>query len=254
MNLRTTRIFIMVTGILLASAASPASAHASLQLYGERAVAGGRGVVFVRIPHGCTGGLPTDTVVVSIPPTFASVRPQHVGGWTASRTATGSVVSEVRWVGGPLLNSEFADFGISVRYPTTPGTYGLRVEQICGSVRTVWDGADLPTIQVLAPGTPRDAEVSFDAHRSTARVAFDGSAILAGERVRLEFSTDGRVVRRMSATLDERGDLFVSIPKKGSTPRGTRYELRAGSTVSVIHGGSVIGSATLTGESGAAGH
>lgn len=248
------RALACALGLALATTAAPVSAHASLQLYGERATAGGYGAVFVRIPHGCSGGLPTDTVIVSIPTGFASVRPQQLGGWTASRTMSGTTVTEVRWVGGPLLNSEFADFGISVRFPTTPGAYGLRVEQVCGTVRTVWDGKDLPTLHVLAPATPRDAEVAFHTHGGSARVLMDGSATLAGKKVLLEFSTEGAVVRRMSAMIDERGDIMVSLPMNGRTPKGSRYVLREGSTVTIRHGVSILGSATLGGTAVGTGH
>jgi len=76
---------ILVGALTLAgsiSTSSSASAHASIQLYGEKATPCGYGVLFVRIPHGCTGGLTTDKVVVSNPAGFASVRPQLVAGFS----------------------------------------------------------------------------------------------------------------------------------------------------------------------------
>jgi len=116
---------LALAGIITTS--SSASAHASIQLYGEQATPGGYGVFFIRIPHGCTGGLTTDKVVVSIPAGFASVRPQLVAGFTAGRTMSGTTVTEVQWSGGALKNSEFADFGVSVRYPLTASPFdGIR--------------------------------------------------------------------------------------------------------------------------------
>ena len=70
----------LAMGAVLGIGVGNASAHASLQLYGEKATPGGYGVLFVRVPHGCTGGLTTDGVVVSIPTGFASVRPQLIPG------------------------------------------------------------------------------------------------------------------------------------------------------------------------------
>jgi len=94
---------ILVGALALAgliTTSTSASAHASIQLYGEKATPGGYGVLFVRIPHGCTGGLTTDKVVVSIPDGFASVRPQLVAGFTAGRTMSGTTVTEVHLSGG----------------------------------------------------------------------------------------------------------------------------------------------------------
>ncbi|MFM8970875.1 MAG: DUF1775 domain-containing protein [Actinomycetota bacterium] len=78
---------ILVGALALAgliTTSTSASAHASIQLYGKKATPSGYGVLFVQIPHGCTGGLATDKVVVSIPAGFASVRPQLVAGFRNS--------------------------------------------------------------------------------------------------------------------------------------------------------------------------
>jgi uncharacterized protein YcnI len=129
--------------------AAPANAHASIQLYGEEAKAGGYGAIFIRIPHGCEGGLPTDKVVVSVPRAVESARPQQLSGWEASTPKSASKkFHRVVWSGGSLPDSQFADFGISLKYPTKPGEYKFVVTQHCGEETVRWTGADAPTLMV----------------------------------------------------------------------------------------------------------
>ena len=129
--------------------AAPASAHASIQLYGEEAKAGGYGAVFMRIPHGCEGGLATDKVVVSIPKAIESVRPQQVAGWVSTIPKSSSKkFNRVVWSGGSLPDTHFADFGISVKYPAIPGDYKFVVTQHCGEKTVKWTGDDAPTLTV----------------------------------------------------------------------------------------------------------
>lgn len=222
-----------------------ASAHASIQMHGSTATAGGYGVLYVRIPHGCTGGLATDTVVVSIPAGFASVRPQQIGGWQASRTMAGTSVTEVRWSGGSLPDSQFADFGISVRFPTTAGMYGLKVVQYCGTASVTWDGKDLPMVNVASVDAPTPAVVKASKHHSAMKVMVDASSVNAGDKVVLELASEGKTVRVMSRMLNGQGDLVVEVPMRGKTAKGSTYVLREGSTVTVKLSGHTIGTATM---------
>ena len=234
---------LALAGIITTS--SSASAHASIQLYGEQATPGGYGVLFIRIPHGCTGGLTTDKVVVSIPAGFASVRPQLVAGFTAGRTMSGTTVTEVQWSGGALKNSEFTDFGVSVRYPLTAGSYGLKVVQHCGAVTTTWDGADLPTL-VVAPNTPSyPITVEATEHDGAMKMIFDASTIHAGKRVAAYIKVDGNTVRKMGVVLDERGDAKVSVAMRGTNPKGEKYRILDGAVVEVAMNKTLVGMATL---------
>jgi periplasmic copper chaperone A len=230
-------------GLSMASVA-PVGAHASLQLYGEHATPGGYGVVFVRIPHGC-GGLATDTVTVSIPDGFASVRPQFIPGWTASTTRAGTTVTSVSWSGGSLKNSEFADFGISVRYPTTAGEYGMKVVQMCGTASVVWDGADLPMLNVSDnyAGMPAAVKASLKAGKLS--MVVDAPTTHAGEAATIVVESAGSVIKRFGIKLDSRGDFIGSFAAKGKTAKGERYSISTSDRVLVILDGETVGGTSL---------
>jgi len=129
--------------------ASPAGAHATVQTYGSQASAGGYGAFFIRIPHGCEGGLPTDKVVVTLPNSFESAKPQWVSGWEAKSTRGGKS-TRVVWTGGELPDTSFADFGVSVKYPDRAGGYPLTVVQHCGDATVRWSGSEAPVVTVAA--------------------------------------------------------------------------------------------------------
>lgn len=142
-------------------AAAPASAHATVQLYGSTPAAGGYGAMWIRIGHGCDGS-PTKKVEVTVPSTFGSAKPQQIAGWT-SRVALRTDGSRlVTWMlkkgGAPLRDDEFADFGISVKYPATEGTYMVPTVQRClvGAIAWNEEGHDsehpAPTVTV-GPGS-----------------------------------------------------------------------------------------------------
>lgn len=239
---------------LLVATHSSASAHASIQLYGSTASVNGYGVLFIRIGHGCTGGLATDTVVVSIPSGFTSVRPQQISGWTASRTMSGSTVTEVKWTGGSLPDSQFADFGISVKFPATAGSYGFKTVQYCGTANATWDGANLPMLNVKSGAEPSPASVSATQHHTNLKVSVDASSVYADHKVTLEVSSEGSVVRKFARMLDERGDLVTEIAMKGTNAKGEKYQIREGSSVVVKMDGVVIGKASLGTAASTSGH
>jgi len=141
---------VLVTGLTVTlTIAPPAGAHASVQTYGSTATAGGYGAFFIRIPHGCEGGLSTDRVVVTLPKAFESTRPQLVSGWE-SKATPGGRSTRVVWSGGDLPDTHFADFGISVKYPVKAGDYPLTVVQHCGDATVRWSGDDAPVVNVVA--------------------------------------------------------------------------------------------------------
>jgi hypothetical protein len=164
----------------------------------------------------------------------------------------GTTITEVQWSGGALKNSEFADFGISVRYPTTAGTYGMKVVQYCGSVTATWDGANLPEL-VVAPVQPDyPVAVAVAEHDGAMKIVLDASTIHAGDRVTAHIKVDGKTVRRMGITLDSRGDAITELPMKGVTPKGARYRILEGAVVDVTLNEVLVGSATLGAATGTA--
>ena len=125
--------------------APSANAHATVQLYGSEAVAGGYGHVFIRIPH-ASATASTVKVEVEIPAGVTSVKPQQVGGWKESRTmsADGKDVVAVAWSEGNLPDTSFQDFGISVKFPATAGTIYFK------TVQTLSDGSTVAWISIPA--------------------------------------------------------------------------------------------------------
>jgi len=129
---------IIAACMLVVGSISPAQAHASINLYGASASAGGYGVMFIRIPHGCDGKS-TDQITITVPKEFQSIKAQQVSGWKSSRNLSSSSAVNLIWKGGNLPDDQFADFGINVKYPKDAGTYYLRVSQKCGSDFVRWN-------------------------------------------------------------------------------------------------------------------
>jgi len=265
-----------ILGTLAAAAAiitvsSPVSAHAGIQLYGAKATAGGYGAFFVRIPHGCEKQA-TDIVEVSIPAGFASVRPQLIAGWTAEtiKDAAG-IVTAVKWSGGLLPDSQFADFGVNVKYPATAGKYPIPVIQYCGTKTAAWvqvaaEGQDSHSLRYPAPvltveakadhghgATPAvetvgdfSAEImSKHGHEGHLMVIADLPSTWRGKTVAVR--SDGKLIKRV--TLDKAGDfeLMTDSVKKG--PKG--WMVMDGSKVDLLYKGKVINSATIAAAEGA---
>ena len=121
--MRSLWIVGLLAGLLLIAAPS-ASAHATIELRGERPVAGTRGTLTMTIPHGCGVDRSTDRLVVRLGSAWGRVRPVAPAGWsvsvaratsgrwtitwraTAGRTA--SVPSPMRW--RPRRNSGCAAY------------------------------------------------------------------------------------------------------------------------------------------------
>lgn len=130
-------------------AASPASAHATVQMYGGKATAGGYGALWMRIPHGCEGS-PTKRVTITIPASFGSAKPQMIGGWKAKVVKRANGSRQLIWnaTGDPLPDDQFADFGVSVKWPAAEGKVELPTVQHCVKGRVAWIGANVPTVEV----------------------------------------------------------------------------------------------------------
>lgn len=266
----------VVLGSLAAAAAlittaAPVSAHAGINLYGAKATAGGYGAFFVRIPHGCEK-LPTDTVEVAIPSGFSAVRPQQIPGWNVEtvKDAAGAVVS-VKWSGGSLPDSQFADFGINVKYPTTPGKYPVPVIQYCGAASSAWievaaEGQDSHSLAKPAPVLTVEAKADgghgaaaatktvgdFSAeimtkagHNGHLMVIADLPSTWRGKTVAVQ--ADGKLVKRVK--LDKAGDfeLMTASVKKGS--KG--WMVMEGSKIDLVYKGKVINSVSIAAAEGA---
>lgn len=242
------------TAVSIASAI-PASAHATIQLYGTPATAGGYGQMFVRVPHGCTGGLATDTVKIQIPAGFASVKPQAKAGWQVSTVkADGKNVSEVIWSGGNLPDSQFDDFGLSVKFPSTPGTAYLPVVQLCGESSVAWvqipeAGQDAHSLKYPAPAVsiadktshaPAQwtGEVAVKLAGKKAMVTADMSSVHRGKHALVQVVSDSGTTTVSKLKLDKAGDLSIMVPKTVSG----KYTIAAGSKVQVVIGGKVLAS------------
>jgi len=264
-----------ILGTLAAAAAiitvsSPVSAHAGIQLYGAKATAGGYGAFFVRISHGCEEQA-TDTVEVSIPAGFASVRPQLIAGWKAEtiKDAAG-IVTAVKWSGGSLPDSQFADFGVNVKYPATAGKYPIPVIQYCGTKTAAWiqvadEGQDSHSLPYPAPvltveakadhghgATPAvktvgdlSAEImSKHGHEGHLMVIADLPSTWRGKSVAVR--ADGKLVKRI--TLDKAGDfeLMTDSVKKG--PKG--WMAMDGSKIEIFYKGELVNATTIGASAG----
>lgn len=144
--------------------ASSAGAHATLQLYGEKAQAGGYGAMWVRIPHGCEGKA-TRRVQVLLPATFGSARPQLLAGWRAQVRLTEDGSRVVTWTarGRGLPDGQFADFGISVKWPERAGVTYVPVVQRCGrGAMVAWN-----QIPIAGGPEPEYPAPSVTVHRSS---------------------------------------------------------------------------------------
>jgi len=264
-----------VLGALAASAAvlaslTPVSAHATVQLYGSTPTAGGYGHMFLRIPHGCEGGLATDTIKVQLPAEFSAVKPQAKSGWNVAVTKATGQPTEVVWSNGSLADANFDDFGISVKYPSTAGTYAIPTVQYCGTSSVAWievpaAGQDphslakpAPTVQV-GEGSSSHGSASASVWtgdvlaekfgKSSVRVVLDASAIHRSKLAKVSVVSDGKSTTLFTGRLDSRGDLVKTVKAKTS-----RYHIMTGSTIEVSVGGKVIATTTYGSSSEGAGH
>ena len=137
------------------------------------------------VGHGCTGGLATRAVTVTIPESIAQVKPSPKPGWTIETRRVpldkpyesygqkvADRIAEVTWRGGPLAFDHYDEFVMLLRLPATAGKMYFPVKQSC-------DGAEMSWAEIPAAGkTRRDykmpaaeleivepAKVSEPAHR-----------------------------------------------------------------------------------------
>jgi len=155
--------FLLVTAFVatLAVGASPAGAHAIVEIQDTDAVVGRTSAMTLEIQHGCiTGGGRTVGVVATFAPSFGTVTAGTVPGWssavipgTAGAAAGGSTVT---WTttSAPQPFSAPLRLPLTVRWPKQPGSYGIAVSQTCSdpTEETVWATPVRPaTVGVPSP-------------------------------------------------------------------------------------------------------
>lgn len=153
--------------------ASPASAHVTPNTNGTTYTAGVTNVFLLRVPHSCadpdTTNSPgatslTSKLVVDVPSTVTSVKPQFIPGWELStvKSPTGAV-TQITWEASSaafaLPDTSYMDFGIRAMLVGKAGDkIGLPTHQHCdyhenGTAATglvdEWTGADTPTLTLV---------------------------------------------------------------------------------------------------------
>lgn len=135
-----------LSAALAVAAASPASAHAIVDLSGDPAYAGKTSVMTLEVQHGClqneTG---IDKVAAYFGKEFGKVKPSPVAGWktTSKRTSSGRKVIWSLTGTVPAFNTP-TFFPMTITWPAKAGVYGVPVKQWCGSDTNIWDVPDGP--------------------------------------------------------------------------------------------------------------
>lgn len=157
-----------LTAIALATAHTPAQAHASLET--REAPPGGYKAV-IRIPHGCDGQ-PTNSVRVEVPEGYINVKPQPKAGWELA-IETGDYAhpyklhgrdvsagaKAISWSGGELPDDYYDEFVLSGTLAGVEAGQSLffKTVQLCADGKVAWDeipaaGQDPHSLDHPAPG------------------------------------------------------------------------------------------------------
>ena len=135
---------VLVLSALLVAAPS-AAAHATIELKGERPIAGKRGTLTITIPHGCGVGqggvgLATNRLVVRLGSGWPNAKPIAIDGWTSTVARASAGNWTITWVAtaGGLPNTSIGDFPIAVRWPRAAGIYKTPTFQHCGDSAMNW--------------------------------------------------------------------------------------------------------------------
>jgi hypothetical protein len=84
------------------------------------------------------------------------------------------------------------------------------------------------------------------------KIVLEASTIHADDQVTAHIKVDGKTVRKMAITLDDRGDAVTELAMKGVTPKGARYRILEGAVVDVTLNKVLVGTATLGATTGTA--
>lgn len=256
---------LIALGFLFSSlvlATPSAQAHVTAQLYGSSAKANGYGHLFFRVPH-ADKGKSTVKIDIQIPKGVTGVKPEQKAGWVESVTYADDQTTPVKvtWEGGNLPDTSFADFGISLKYPNTPGEV-----LYFSAVQTLNDGSTVAWIEIPAPGVDSHSlakpspsvkleaapsghghnadamahgnanavkgDFSVKINGSKARVIVDLSSVLSGEDIKIHYLVGDKKVSLFSGKLDTRGDVFANISSKKSGSNG--YALKKGGVIHLM--------------------
>lgn len=149
-------VLVIAVVSALTTLAAPAMAHTTANP--DTTAAGSYAVVDMRVPHGCDGAA-TAVLDVQIPAGVTSVKPEFVPGWTATteigeydepieihgEEVTEGVVA-VTWTadeGQELPDTQFRNFGISVKFPDAAGE-----TLYFPAVQTCVDGSESAWIEI----------------------------------------------------------------------------------------------------------
>lgn len=189
----------------------------------------------LRVPHGCNGK-PTTAVRITLPEGPLSLKPQAKAGWQVDIQTTrldrpvdvghgqtvDTRVSQIRWHGGQLPDSQFDDFGLTMKLPARPGDLWLQVVQECDGAELRWD--QIPARGQSAHGLERPAALIRVADNKPMAHAHGMQAAKAGPiEVKAPFAR---------ATPARVGGVFMELKNTGSQPdRLIRAESAAARTV-----------------------
>jgi uncharacterized protein YcnI len=181
-RLRSRRgISVVVVGVLLLVAATPVLGLPTIPERELVPTGGERQTIHVRIQTGCEQAA-TDRIEVEIPPEVLAVVPEAVQGWTTETEVIETEpyevfgdersdrIAVVRWVGGSVPATEFADFGITALFRDPPPELAFPVTQSCGDQVLEWtqvaeegqEPSDLdfpaPVLTIASPAPSVDVE------------------------------------------------------------------------------------------------
>ena len=247
----------------------PANAHATVQMYGEKANANSYAAVFIRMPH-AAADRSSVKIEVQIPEGVTAVKPQRLSGWNESvtKSADGKTVTSVTWSNGSLPDTSFQDFGIQVKFPATPGVLYFK------TVQTLDDGSTVAWIEIPAAGVdghslahPAPAITTTgavaDSHGSSApahgtesmtaawkgdfasvistrtvKLVVDSSIADAGKVVKFHLVRTTGEVMIGEGKLDSRGDLVKTVSLKRTGSKG--WSIKDGDTVKLYISGKLM--------------
>lgn len=129
-------------------AATSALAHVTLET--PQAAAGSYYKAVFRVSHGCAGS-PVTQLIVNIPAGVQGAKPMAKPGWridieraklvapvTSHGVTVTDDVSAIRFTGGPLPDSHYDEFALSVKLPDAAGPLYWKVSQVCEQGRVDW--------------------------------------------------------------------------------------------------------------------
>ena len=255
----------------LVVSAVPASAHVSPTTYGTTYTAGVTNVFALRVPHSCAdadtvnspGGTSlTSKLVVTVPASVTSVKPQFIPGWTLStvKSPTGAV-TEITWQASSaafaIPDTSYMDFGIRATLNGAAGDkISLPTYQYCdfhenGTAATglvdPWIGADAPTITLVGADKAVNNPTQIAEVKSK---AFSVDAVAADvATIKTSLESTGRQITFLIAVVNQlalnRGEVAASRSAGKVNVNIDLSAVHKGRSVDVLLNGVRLGSKAL---------